>query len=435
MRFALVLALLAWLPALARAEVLRPSETESLEAVAARAVEGDVVDIPPGIWPVHLVLERRITLRGAGGVLDGDGRGTVVTVRAPGVVLDGVSARNSGADLGGPDACVYAGEHATGVVVRGGHFEDCAFGIYVQRCDEARIEDNDVTGRAGVREADRGNGVHVFDSQHVVIRGNHVRGVRDGLFVAATNDSRIEDNRIDHVRYAIHYMWSHRNVLDGNVAEDSLTGLALMQSNDLVVEHNVILRNRRSGLLLRDTRDCRVSGNQLVGNGQALFMYNSDGDRIEHNVIVHNAVGAKIWGALVVNDEVHANTFVGNARQIFYVGSRDMIWGETPPGNHYSDYLGWDQDADGIGDRPYRVDSMGAVLVERYPAAALLLRSPALELLVHLEQRMPVLRVFTLVDRSPRMSPGPGVEEALELVGEGAARAAPGEPASAGPEP
>ena len=78
--------------------------------------------------------------------------------------------------------------------------------------------------------------------------------------------------------------------------------------------------------------------------------------------------------------------------------------GENGPGNYWGDYLGWDQDGDGFGDRPYRLDSFTASLIHRFPAAVLLVRSPALELLSHLEQTLPILRVPTIIDNRPRIT-------------------------------
>lgn len=389
----------------ARADVLRPSGAETLAEVVARAVDGDVVEVPEGTWAGPIRVERAITLRGAGGVIDGGGRGQVIVVTAAGAALEGLEVRGSGSDLGAPDACVWTAPSATGVVVSGSRLTDCAFGIYVQRSDHARIEGNTVVGRTDVREADRGNGIHFHDASFVTIRGNTVRGGRDGLFIGATDDSVIEGNHIEHTRYGVHYMWSHRNLIRDNVVEDSLAGFALMQSHFLRVEDNVAVRNRRVGMLLRDGQDCAIVGNRLVANGQGFFVYNSLRERLEDNVIVHNDVGAKLWGALIVDDVFAGNAFIGNSRQISYVGSRDLVWGEHQSGNHFSDYLGWDQDGDGTGDRPYRVDGLSSSLIERHPSAVLLLRSPALELLSHLEQRMPMLRAFTVIDRAPRVAP------------------------------
>ena len=67
---------------------------------------------------------------------------------------------------------------------------------------------------------------------------------------------------------------------------------------------------------------------------------------------------------------------------------------------------GDDQDGDGVGDRPYRLDAFSSRTIHKYPAAVLLLRSPALELLAHLEERLPVLKVPTVVDWSPLMRAG-----------------------------
>lgn len=411
---AIAMALLAIAPR-ARAEVVRPVGEETLADAVTRAHEGDVVEIPPGIWAGPLRIERAITLRGAGGIVDGGARGTVITVLARGVRLEGVEARSSGADLGASDSCVWTAPSAEGVVIAGGRFTDCAFGIYVQESDHARIEGNEVVGRAGVREADRGNGIHLFDASFVTVVGNTVTGARDGFFVSATDDSLIEGNRAIHVRYGVHYMWSHRNVLRGNVVQDSLTGFALMQSRDLVVEGNLALRNRRVGMLLRDGEGSRFIGNRLIGNGQGFFVYNSQRERLEDNLVLHNDIGAKIWGAMVMEGVFAGNAFVGNARQVLYIGSRDLVWGESERGNHYSDYVGWDQNDDGVGDRPYRVDGLTAALIERHPSAVLLLRSPTLELLTHLESRVPLLRTATVIDRAPLVRPSMSIGEARDL--------------------
>lgn len=401
----------------ARAEILRPTKSESLERVVARAREGDVVEVPPGTWRANLRIERTITLRGAGGVIDGGGEGQVIAVIAPHVVIRDLEVRGSGADLGAFHACVWTAPTAEHVTVENLRLRDCAFGIYVQESDFAQILGNDVEGRAHVREADRGNGIHFHDASHVVIRDNAVRGSRDGLFIGATDDSLIEGNRIERTRYGVHYMWSHRNRLRNNAVRDSLAGYALMQSHELEVVGNVATGNRRAGMLLRDGQDCLIRDNLLLDNGQGLFVYNSLRERIENNTVGHNDVGAKLWGALMVGDVFTGNDFVGNARQIAYVGRRDLEWGLDAPGNHYSDYVGWDQDHDGVGDRPYRVDAFGHALVERHPIAILLLRSPALELLTHLEQRMPLLRTFTVIDHAPRVRPHRSFVLAREAAG------------------
>jgi nitrous oxidase accessory protein len=415
----------AAVPCLAEARVLRLGrDAPDLASALAAAADGDEIVVPAGTWEGGVRIERSITLRGEpGAVIDGGGRGTVLEVQAPLVVLRELEVRGSGNGMENPrtnvDACVWSSPTADGLEVRGSRFPDCLFGIYVQQSDGAQIVGNDVRGRPELREVDRGNGIHLFDANHVLVEGNVIEGTRDGLYISSTDDSRIVGNRVHHVRYAIHYMWSHRNHLEDNEATDSLAGFALMQSHELVVRGNRLARNRRAGLLARDGQRCVYERNDIAGNGTGVFVYNSIRERFAENLIAHNDIGMRMWGALAVDDDIERNSFVGNAQQVFFFGNRDMDWGSGGSGNHFSDYVGWDQDRDGVGERPYRVDSFTASLVHRFPAAVLLLRSPALELLAHLQDGLPILRVATVTDHAPRTSPTRDVEDARALQPEG----------------
>ncbi|MDH4016901.1 MAG: right-handed parallel beta-helix repeat-containing protein, partial [Actinomycetota bacterium] len=186
-------------------------------------------------------------------------------------------------------------------------------------------------------------------------------------------------------------------------------GLALMESHDLVVEDNVAMRNKRMGLLFRDVEDSQVRRNHLEANGNGMFFFSSARNVVEDNVVVGNEMGLKVWAGTKDN-VISGNVIRGNRQQVFYVASEDQIWGEDGRGNYWSDYLGWDQDGDGIGDRPHRVDSFTANLLYRYPAAVLLMRSPALETLAHLSDLMPILRTPTVIDVAP-LTKDPSAED------------------------
>lgn len=374
-------------------------DAETLAETLAAARDGDRVQVPEGTWRGPVRIDARLTIEGPG-TIDGGGAGTVVTVAAAGVVLRRLTIQHGGANLSRRDACVYAEPTARGVTIEDNQVRDCAFGIWIHQTPEARVLDNRVTGRAEARPTDRGNGIHLFDADGVLVRGNEVRDSRDGIYVSATDDSVFERNRVVGQRYGVHYMYSYRNTLRGNVANHNIGGFALMESRDLLVEDNVATDNERVGLLFRDAQDCRISGNRLERNGQGMFFFSSTDNVIEGNQLVANDIGAKIWAGSLRN-RVVGNLFSANRQQVFFVGARDLVWGESGRGNRWSDYVGWDQDGDGVGDRPHRVDSFTATMIHRYPSAVLLLRSPAMELLTHLEARVPLLRVPTVVDRAP----------------------------------
>ncbi len=135
-------------------------------------------------------------------------------------------------------------------------------------------------------------------------------------------------------------------------------------------------------------------------NGEGMFFFSSLDNDISQNLITGNQIGARVWAGTERN-EIHDNAFVGNANQVFYVSASDQHWAP----NYWSDYLGWDQDGDGFGDRPYRNDVFLAQLLHRFPAAVLLLNSPTLEILNQLQSYMPQLRVPTVIDDAPLMQP------------------------------
>jgi len=375
-----------------------------LQETIDRAAVGDVVEVGPGEHAGPIRVDRAIVLRGAGGAIDGGGRGRVLTLAAAGIRVEGLTIHASGSDLGQPDACLYLEPEASGAIVRDNELYDCAFGIWVHETEGAQLIANRIRGRAELRVADRGNGIQLHDASHLVVRDNEISVARDGIYVAATEDSLIERNEMHDLRFGIHYMYSYRNRIRENESRHNKIGFALMGSFHLVVTGNRAFDNVRNGLLFRDVQYCRIEGNRLERNGTGLFFYSSTDNEILSNEVVDNELGIKVWAGSLRN-RVEGNVIRANRRQVFYVGAEDLTWGESGRGNHWSDYLGWDQDGDGIGDRPYRLNSLEANLLQSHPSVSLLLRSPALEILSRMAARMPILHTPTIVDVAPLLDP------------------------------
>lgn len=381
----------------------RPANAEALTAVLSVCENGDEIVLGEGVFTGNFRIAKSITITGKGGVLDGSGQGTVLTLDAPDIVVEGIRVRNGGSDLSGPDCGIYLSPAAAGSRVSLNLIERCSFGIWVHECQGVIIEDNRVMGIKTGHTSNRGNGIQLFDSTEVTTRGNTVRDGRDGIYISATEDSLIEGNNIEGARYGIHYMYSYRNTVRGNVCRNNGNGYALMESKHLLVENNLSENNKGQGLQFRDAQYCTIQNNRLIGNAEGLFFYSSTNNKILDNLVKNNKVGVKIWAGSLRN-QVEGNRFIGNSQQVFYVGTTEIEWGSEKRGNYWSDYLGWDQDGDGVGDRPYRVNSFHARLLYRFPAAALLMNSPSLETLSLLERRLPVLRTPTITDRKPLMN-------------------------------
>ncbi|MEZ4220006.1 MAG: nitrous oxide reductase family maturation protein NosD [Polyangiaceae bacterium] len=386
----------------AQARTLTVETGASAQAALDTAQDGDTVRLMPGVHRGNLVVRKRVVLTGPGATVDGGGSGSVVRVEAAFATVRELGLRNGGRDLGAPDACVYVAKTATGAVLDQLTIRCPGFGVWVHETRGAVVSNSRITGSLEGNRPERGNAIQLFDGSKLLVRGNKIFGGRDGIYLSATDDSTIEDNEVEQARYGVHYMYSHRNTVRRNRVFKGQAGFALMYSRNIVAEGNLADGNLEGGFFLRDVEDCTIKDNRSTHNGIGLFFYGSTTNHLEHNLFRDNEIGVKIWGGSIHN-EVTGNAFIGNRDQVFYVSSEDLVFGEEYAGNFWGDYMGWDQNGDGFGDRPYRVDSFTTNLVHRFPSAVLLMRSPALELLSHLEQRLPLLRVPTVVDKRPLM--------------------------------
>lgn len=396
------------LPLMAAAATLRVGvDAPTAQATVDLAQAGDTVLLPPGDWLGPVVVAKPITLgseggTAAGGWLVGAGDGHVVSIEAPGVTVAALNVRNSGIDRVREDACIWLGPASQGSIVRDSNLRECLYGITVWESRDVTVSGNRVDGRPELRPADRGNGIHLYNSTHLTVEGNTVTRSRDGIYVSATHNSSIVGNTASEQRFGIHYMWAHHNDVSRNTTNHNGGGIALMESRDLVVTHNVAANNSRHGILFRDVERCRIEENLVENNTEGLFFFGALDNSIRRNRIRGNQIGARIWTGNERN-VIADNSFVGNRSQVHYVSMRDEVWEGEAGHNHWSDYMGWDQDNDGLGDRPYRVDSLLAGLLYRVPAAVLLLNSPTLELLRQAQALLPALRAPTITDQEPRM--------------------------------
>jgi nitrous oxidase accessory protein len=276
----------------------------------------------------------------------------------------------------------------------------CTFGIWVNRTKEVTIHKNTISGKPDTRPSESGNGIHLFDGTRLTVSNNHISKVRDGIYISVTEDSLIKENTSEQLRYGIHYMYSNSNTLDSNISHHNTHGYAIMQSHDLNIIANVAYNNKQHGMLIRDAENCYIDYNILINNGDGLFVYASADNSFKYNWLENNKIGAKIWGGSLRNI-ISENVFLNNRQQVLYIASQNLHIGQGTFGNFWSDYIGWDQNGDKIGDRAYEVNSFLAQLIYRFPSAMLLLRSPSLELLSFLQQRLAVLKTATLIDHSP----------------------------------
>jgi nitrous oxidase accessory protein len=381
---------------------VRPGES------IARAIEvarpGDTIRVERGLYHEHLIVDKPLSIMGIERpTVSGSNTGDVIRVQAADTLIAGLIVRDSGADLGAQNAGIYVEPGADRLVVRDNQLAYNLFGIWLNRVKQVRISGNTIAGKRDFASAQRGNGIQLYNTTGAQIVGNNISFVRDGIYVDISHHALFRDNRIHHVRYGTHYMNSYHNVWEGNDSYRNRGGLALMEVRNQVVRGNRAWGNTDHGIMLRTIQDSAIEDNVVAGNGRGFFIYDAEYNAIRGNLVVANRVGVHLWAGSIHN-EVEGNDFIYNREQVRYVASRDERWG-TRTGNYWSNYTGWDADADGVGDVPYEAEDVIDRLAWKHPSVKLLLHSPAVHTLRLVARQFPLLRSPSIVDPHPRMRP------------------------------
>jgi len=400
-----LLLLLAAVLASAHAATVRVPAGTSLQQAIRSAKPGDVLEIERALYTGNFLVDKPLTLRGLNRpTLSGAQKGDTLRITATDVTIEGLIVRDSGDSLNDQNAGIYLYPGAHRAVVRHCDLSYNLFGLWIEKANDVVIEGNLITGKREYNSSQRGNGIQLYNTTGARITNNNISFVRDALYVDVSHHAVFKGNKLHHSRYGSHYMNSYYNLWEDNDSYYNRGGLALMEVRDQVVRNNRAWGNSDHGIMLRTMQDSVIENNVIAGNNRGFFIYDVEYVTIKGNLVVDNYVGVHLSSGSTRN-KVEDNDFVANREQVRYVGARDERWG-VERGNHWSNYLGWDRDGDGVGDVPYEANDMVDRLTWRYPSVKLLLASPAVQALRLVSQQFPVLRVPSVVDPKPHMQPG-----------------------------
>jgi nitrous oxidase accessory protein len=344
-----------------------PSAHPAMPVIVEHAAAGDLADLleatepgghlrlPAGTYRGPVVIDEPVILEGEDlPIIQGDGTGSVITVRAPGTVIRGLVVRGSGA--GPTDNPAGIRIEADDVTVEGVVVEDSYMGIAVDSAAAAKLVDNHIHGRMQARIVDEGHAVahddeadathdhgdhadHVEHAEHgdhadhadhadhdhadhaahadhadhgdhdhaahadhgdhgdhghravaSVARGTPSRG--DGIWLHDVDHVLVRGNHIEHARDGIYVSFGSGAVIDSNHVHRSRYAVHSMFARELSIVQNHFSTN--------------LSGTVLMYGGDVLLLRN----HIEDNTSASTGFGAILKD--IVDVELVQNIVVGN---------------------------------------------------------------------------------------------------------------------------
>jgi nitrous oxidase accessory protein len=386
----------------------------SIQEAVNRATEGDTIGVYGGSYDGPLVVEKQVRLIGHGWpVIDGQGRGSVVELRAAGIHFEGFRVRDSGASLDKADAGILV--VAPEIVVAGNRLEEVLFGVYLNEATHSVVRGNEI-GSKNLDVPRRGDGIRLWTSHYVRLEDNVIKGGRD-VVLYYSDGLVVRGNVISHGRYGLHLMYTDNVLIQENRLSDNSVGIFLMYSANLRLERNTIAFNRGPsgyGIGMKDTDAPTVIDNLLLDNRVGIFVDSGAARTMvsigiyEGNVLAFNDIGITLLPA-VRGSRFVGNSFIDNGEQVSITGGGQLqgnLWTVDGRGNYWSDYAGYDAGGDGIGDISYRAERLFEEMADRNPSLRLFLLSPAIQAVDFAARALPFVRPKPkLVDEGPLMAP------------------------------
>ena len=390
------------------------------------AAPGDTIRVEAGVHCGAITIDKSLTLIGEGGAeIRGNGIGNVITIAADDVTIHELRITGSGLRLMDDNAAVFVtGNRAK---IADCTIADSLHGIYLKKISSAQILNNRIQGKTTLADSTesiekgigqsaencdttlvpnrRGNGIHQWNCEGNLIRGNEISETRDGIYFSFTNNSRVENNFVHHVRYGLHYMYSDANFFANNTFSDNAAGAAIMFSKDLVVRGNRFINNRGHrayGLILQSSDHSHLERNEISENAVGLSFNQCNNNEVTGNRVNQNYIGLR-FGSNSDGNRFSKNVFVRNLHPV-ETGASDVSgnqWAVNGVGNLWDSDVDLDLDRDGINDVPHRELDLLGILRRDFPAIAFLSDSPALKLLRFAHQRTAIPGASSIEDPAP----------------------------------
>ncbi|MFW9819665.1 MAG: NosD domain-containing protein, partial [Candidatus Thorarchaeota archaeon] len=151
-------------------------------------------------------------------------------------------------------------------------------------------------------------------------------------------------------------------VKNGNIYNNTITynngnGISLIYSTvNNTIYNNTITRNRKFGIFCYfDSDDNKILTNKFSNN-----FYEGIGGYLSNNVTVKRNIFRDNRGGLYLENDcinwtLYNNYFLLNLQECATDHSTNSIWHNGSSGNYWYDYVGDDNNGDGIGETPYQI--------------------------------------------------------------------------------
>ena len=314
---------------------------ERIQAAIDAAHPGETIEVSSGTYQESLVIDRSLILKGISSGVElprvESENGPAITIKANGVILEGLWAKSASGWTG--DA-----------------------GILVLSNDNI-IRNNMASGSGNA-------GILLVKCSNNTVFGNVVQGNgNEGLLLENASFNRLEKNEVSDNRYGCKLVGSGENRILGNTfLQNKFDAINLQESNANLIEGNNAAGSD-SALVLDSSRDNIVRKNDFAGNEKGIYLsYLGTGKDVQSRgkgvVISYNSMPTS--ESVSTNNTIYLNNLSNkkNTRDDSFNN-----WDNGKIGNNYSDFNDPAEGCKGIKICDMEKSIDGGPSMDRYPQA------------------------------------------------------------------
>ena len=381
-----------------------------LQDAIDKAPSGSILKLPAGVYKGNIVINKPITIVGKekGVIIDGEGNGTVISIKGSFVTLKNLTIIGSGDRHDTLDAAIKMAE---GKQCEISHciIKDCLFGIDMQMVSNSIIANNLITSK-DIDLGLRGDGLRLWYSNDNIVKENSLIKSRD-MVVWYSHGNEIVKNYGKDNRYSLHFMYAGKNIIKDNTYELNSVGIFFMYSKDSIATGNVIkssLGATGMGIGLKDVSNFTLKNNTVLYNAQGIYIDRSPFEPDTHNWIIGNNILYNSEGlhfhSLSENNIIKENTILGNIEDIVNDSRGSKTNKNEIAGNYWDKYEGFDRNTDNVGDTPHKVYQYADQMWIYNPDVKFFYASPVITLLNFLAKLAPFSKpLFLMEDKTPKV--------------------------------
>jgi len=381
-----------------------------LQEAIDKATPYATIKLPNAQYKGNITIDKPLTIIGKGNavIIDGEHKGSVITITASDVTLQNITIQSSGKSMQSIDAAISM-HRVSHCKIKSCKIINSLYGIDMDMVNDSVISHNYISSYDEDISL-RGNGLKLYYSNNNQILNNHIENVRDVTLDYSHNNKFIANSFFNN-RFATHIALSRNNVLKENLYRYNSVSMMFMGAKNTEVVNNRIESSKGAAgiaVMIGAVSNFVFKNNIVRYNAKALYIDGKEKEKgikriIENNEISYNGEAFHFHATIKDNKIVH-NKIFANIEDVVKDISGRFDSSNIVEYNYWDRYAGFDRDHDGIGDTPYEVYQYADQLWHYNKKIKFFYASPIMTLLNFLSQLAPFIEPNIIMkDSKPYM--------------------------------